>query len=83
MTLSKILFIGDYQLINIDIKKKLHKLGYIVSAITDLGGNVISKISEENPNIVLIDISSSGKINTLDITDKIQLHQAKRFWRRF
>ncbi len=72
MTLSKILFIGDSQLINIDIKKKLHKLGYIVSAITDLGGNVISKISEETPNIVLIDIYLSGKINTLDIADKIQ-----------
>ncbi|MDJ0674563.1 MAG: diguanylate cyclase [Calothrix sp. MO_167.B42] len=57
---------------NIDIKKRLQKLGYAVSDITNFGENIISRISELTPNLVLINLYLPGKINNLQVGDIIQ-----------
>ncbi len=72
MTALKILVIEDENIIGIDIKQRLNKLGYTVSVITNFGEDVIERISEAIPNLVLIDICLSGKINSIQIADIIQ-----------
>ena len=54
MTPPKILVIEDESIIHIEIEQKLQKLGYYVLKITNLEDNIIQKICEANPTLVLL-----------------------------
>jgi len=64
--------IGNSHFVNIDIKKRLQKLGYAVSDVINFGENIISKISELTPNLVLINLYFPRNINNLQVGDIIK-----------
>jgi len=68
----KILVVEDEKTLASNIKKSLQKLGYTVSEITESGEEVIKKLAEFQPNLVLIDICLTEKINDVQLVDIIQ-----------
>ncbi|MBD2516271.1 diguanylate cyclase [Nostoc sp. FACHB-973] len=72
MFARKILVVEDEKSLASNIKKKLQKLGYLVSEITEPGEEAIQKVVEIHPNLVLIDIRLNRKINGVQLADIIQ-----------
>ncbi|WP_414516894.1 diguanylate cyclase domain-containing protein [Nostoc sp. PCC 9305] len=72
MFARKILVVEDEKNIASNIRKSLQKLGYLVSEITESGEEVIKKVAETHPHLVLIDICLAGEINGLHVADIIQ-----------
>ncbi|MDZ8025454.1 MAG: diguanylate cyclase domain-containing protein [Nostoc sp. DedQUE01] len=74
MVPRKILVVEDEKTLASNIRKSLQKLGYSVSEITESGEEVIKKVAETKPNLVLIDIYLAGEINGVRLVDIIQNH---------
>ncbi|WP_315791545.1 diguanylate cyclase domain-containing protein [Fischerella sp. JS2] len=74
MVAPKILVIEDEEILAVDIRNTLHKLGYEVYKITDFGENAIQNIVEISPNLVLIDIGSIGKLDCVEVIDTIKIN---------
>jgi diguanylate cyclase (GGDEF)-like protein/PAS domain S-box-containing protein len=71
MFARKILVVEDEKKLSSNIRKNLQKLGYSVSEITGSSEEVIRKVVEVHPNLVLIDIRLPGKINGLQLANII------------
>ncbi|MCX7593660.1 MAG: diguanylate cyclase [Fischerella sp.] len=71
MVAPKILVVEDEKNQAVDIKNSLIKLGYAVTKITDYAEEVVKKISELKPNLVLIDICLAGKLEGTKVVDII------------
>lgn len=63
---TRILIVEDENIIAIDIKITLQKLGYKVSSIVNTGERAISAVETDKPNLVLMDISLGGQIDGID-----------------
>ncbi|MEH2208729.1 MAG: diguanylate cyclase [Nostoc sp.] len=74
MFAHKILVVEDEKNLASNIRKSLQKLGYLVSEITESGEEVIKKVAETHPHLVLIDICLAGEIDGLHLADIIQNH---------
>ncbi|MFN6529438.1 diguanylate cyclase domain-containing protein [Nostoc sp. ChiSLP03a] len=74
MFARKILVVEDEKNLASNIRKSLQKLGYSVSEITEYGEEVIKKVAETHPHLVLIDICLAGEIDNLHVADIIQNH---------
>ncbi|MCW5316496.1 diguanylate cyclase [Nostoc sp. KVJ3] len=72
MFARKILVVEDEKFIASNIRKSLQKLGYSVSQITKSGEEVIKKVAETHPHLVLIDICLAGEIDGIHVADIIQ-----------
>jgi diguanylate cyclase (GGDEF)-like protein/PAS domain S-box-containing protein len=72
MFARQILVVEDEKILASNIRKSLQKLGYSVSEITDSGEEVIKKVAETHPNLVLINIGLAGEIDGVDVVDIIQ-----------
>ncbi|MEH2420359.1 MAG: diguanylate cyclase [Nostoc sp.] len=72
MFARKILVVEDEKILASNIRKSLQKLGYSVSEITQSGEEVIKKVAETNPHLVLIDICLAGEIDGVHVADIIQ-----------
>ncbi|MEH2086681.1 GGDEF domain-containing response regulator [Nostoc sp.] len=71
MFARKILVVEDEKNLASNIRKSLQKLGYLVSEITESGEEVIKKVAETHPHLVLIDICLA-EIDGFDVADIIQ-----------
>ncbi|HEY9749650.1 MAG TPA: ATP-binding protein [Allocoleopsis sp.] len=60
---TKILVVEDEKIIAFDIKKSLEDSGYIVPAIASSGEQVLEKIPETKPDLVLMDIILKGELD--------------------
>ncbi|MEH1933423.1 MAG: diguanylate cyclase [Nostoc sp.] len=74
MFARKILVVEDEKILASNIRKSLQKLGYSVSEITKSGEEVIKKVAETHPHLVLIDICLAGEIDGVHVADIIQNH---------
>ncbi|MBD0389375.1 MAG: diguanylate cyclase [Nostoc sp. C3-bin3] len=72
MFARQILVVEDEKILASNIKKSLQKLGYSVSEITNSGEELIKKVAETHPHLVLIDIGLAGKIDGVHVADIIQ-----------
>lgn len=68
---AKILIVEDETIIAIDIKSTLQKIGYSVSDIVTSGEKVIDSLSKEKPDLILMDISLSGKLDGIETAEII------------
>ncbi len=71
MKKSKILIVEDEMIIARDIKGKLESLGYDVVGIVSSGEDAINKAETDKPNLILMDIELSGKIDGIEASKKI------------
>jgi len=69
---KKILIVEDDILIARDIERILLSLDYTVSTIVTSGKRVITKIVNENPDLILMDIMFQDKIRGIDIARKVR-----------
>ena len=67
MRKTKILIVEDDILIARDVEKILLSLDYSISTIITTGKRVISKIVNENPDLILMDIMFQDKVKGIEI----------------
>jgi len=68
---AKILIAEDETIIAIDIKSILQKIGYSVPEIATSGEKVIESLSNEKPDLILMDISLAGKLDGIETAEII------------
>ena len=72
MLKSKILIVEDDAIESMDIKINLENMGYEVSAVTSSGEEALPMISQHMPDLVLMDIILKGKMNGVEVAQKIK-----------
>ena len=68
----KILIVEDEQIVALDLKRRLTKLGYQVTGIAANGDKALALINQELPNIVLMDIHIQGSIDGIEVAAILQ-----------
>ncbi len=63
---SRILIIEDEAIVALDIKGRLHALGYSVVGVAASGEKAIELAAEHTPDLILMDIMLEGKMDGID-----------------
>nr|WP_243686727.1 response regulator [Methanobacterium formicicum] len=69
---DKILLVEDESVEAIDIRRALEKMGYEVVYIASRGEEAVEKISELQPDLILMDIMIKGDISGIDVATEIK-----------
>jgi signal transduction histidine kinase len=72
MSKTKILVVEDETILAKDIQICLRKLGYTVSGIASSGEEAIQKVSEDCPDLILMDIKIKGDIDGIETAKHIK-----------
>jgi CheY-like chemotaxis protein len=67
----KILIAENEKIIAIDIKNILHRIGCDVLEIVSSGEEVLRKVKEEKPDLILMDISLDGSLDGIETAEVI------------
>ena len=68
---KQILVVEDEVIVGMDIQRRLKNLGYIVPVVVSSGEEAITKVRENNPDLVLMDINLYGKMDGIEAALKI------------
>lgn len=68
----KILLVEDESIEAMDIKRTLESFGYDVPAIVSSGEEVLEKIDELKPDLVLMDIVFKGELDGVECAEKFR-----------
>jgi len=68
---NSILIAEDESIIALDVKNILEKSGYNVVSFVNDGETLLSKVWEEPPSLIIIDIYLKGKTSGIEIAHKI------------
>jgi signal transduction histidine kinase len=71
---AKIIIVEDERLVAQDISETLKKRGYVILATFADGPAVIEKLTQVNPDLVLLDINIRGGLDGISIAEHIQKH---------
>jgi len=72
MAKAQILIAEDNVIIAMDIESRLKQLGYDVAGIVGYGEQVIEKVKENTPDLVLMEIVLKGEIDGIDTAKEIR-----------
>jgi PAS domain S-box-containing protein len=72
MSKAQILVVEDEAIVAKDIQNTLTKLGYQVPAIAVSGKSALEKVTEFQPDLVLMDIVLKGKMDGIETADRIR-----------
>ena len=67
----QILVVEDEVIVAMDIQRRLKNLGYIVPFVVSSGEEAITKVSENHPDLVLMDINLYGEMDGIEAASKI------------
>lgn len=76
---TKILIVEDEPLIAADLEASLTDLGYIVQATTDTAVSAMQIISEDEPDLVLLDITLGKEQDGFNVAEYIRSHTSIPF----
>ena len=62
----------DEQVVALDLKRRLTKLGYQVTGMAASGSKALDLAAKETPNVVLMDIHIQGKIDGVEVASRLQ-----------
>lgn len=68
---SKILIVEDEMIISMEIKQKLHGMGYVVVGQAITGESAIQKAGETMPDLILMDIRLKGEMDGITAAKRI------------
>ena len=68
---AKILVAENERIIAVDIKNSLQRLGFKVTALVSSGEEVLKKVKEERPDLILMDITLDGSLNGIETAEII------------
>ena len=71
MANEKILIVEDERIVAKDIEKSLKKLGYVVLASVASGEEAIQKVTERQPDLVLMDVQLKGQMDGIEAAEQI------------
>jgi DNA-binding NarL/FixJ family response regulator len=71
---AKILIAENERIIAIDIKNSLQRLGFKVTALVSTGEEVMRKVKEEKPDLILMDIKLDGPLSGIKTAEIITDH---------
>ncbi len=74
MMKSRILIVEDEQLVARTVEKQLTRAGYDIPATTSTGEEAIQLVAELRPDLVLMDIKLSGKMDGVAAAEHIRTH---------
>jgi PAS domain S-box-containing protein len=69
---AKIIIVEDENITALDIRKRLHGLGYEVPATASSGEEALAKVAEFSPDLVLMDIVLRGAMDGVQAANKIR-----------
>ncbi len=72
MSKGKILVVEDEFVTGSEIQARLSEMGYDVPEVVDNGEEAIQKTGEQNPDIVVMDITLKGKMNGIEAAKQIR-----------
>lgn len=72
MSKIRILVVEDENIIALDLRIRLNRLGYAVLAVATTGEEAIEKANELHPDLVLMDIRLRGGMDGIEATQIIQ-----------
>jgi CheY-like chemotaxis protein len=64
----KILIVEDESILALGLKKKLENLGYTVTGMAASGKETFDKVSENKPDLIMMDIVIKGDIDGIETT---------------
>jgi PAS domain S-box-containing protein len=68
---SKILIVEDEMIISMEIKQKLHGMGYVVVGQAITGESAIQKAGENQPDLILMDIRLKGDMDGITAAKRV------------
>ncbi len=71
---KNLLVIEDEGIIALDLQNCLQRLGYTVPAVADSGEEAVKLATEIQPDLILVDIRLSGKIDGIEAVERIRAH---------
>jgi PAS domain S-box-containing protein len=74
MPTPQIMIVEDERIIAMDIRARLQKLGYQVSAVVGSGRQAIQKAQELHPDLVLMDIRLEGEMDGVEAAEQLRTH---------
>jgi signal transduction histidine kinase len=74
MANARILVVEDEATAAKTVQHTLHRLGYEVLDVLSSGEAAIQRVEETRPDLVLIDITLSGKMDGVELAEKIHAH---------
>ncbi len=67
-----VLIVEDENIIARDLSRIMNKFGYKVSGVVTSGEDVITRVIEWQPNLILMDIKLNGKMTGIEAADEIK-----------
>ncbi|GAX38255.1 hybrid sensor histidine kinase/response regulator [Nodularia sp. NIES-3585] len=74
MSNTKIVIVEDEAIVAKDLRNRLQKFGYMVSAVASSGQEAINKALEMCPDLVLMDIRLKGQMDGIEAAHEIHKH---------
>lgn len=71
MEKAQILIVEDEEIVAVDLKIILERLGYTIPAVVASGEEALNKIEEFKPDLVLMDIVLQGDMDGIEAADRI------------
>jgi CheY-like chemotaxis protein len=68
----KLLIVEDERIIAEDLKRSLETRGYRIAVIVSSGEMALEKVSEQQPDAVLMDIALAGEMDGIEAAQRIQ-----------
>ncbi|MEL6939393.1 MAG: response regulator [Cyanobacteria bacterium J06598_1] len=69
---QSVMIVEDESIISLDIKSSLINLGYSVAGVAASGNAALTKISNTNPDLILMDIQLKGEMTGIDIAETVR-----------
>lgn len=66
---TKILIVEDEKILAMGLKKKLEKLGYLVTDLASSGAEAIESVKKVQPDLVLMDIVLKGAMDGIETAE--------------
>ncbi|MEE2733569.1 MAG: EAL domain-containing protein [Pseudomonadota bacterium] len=72
MNTVKVLIVEDENIVALDMRQRLTKLGYEVVGTASSGKRALALVEKHNPNIILMDIHIKGSQDGIEVADEIK-----------
>jgi PAS domain S-box-containing protein len=72
MALTKILIVEDERIVALDLKERLRRQGYAVTAICPSGDDALRAVAQERPDLMIVDIRLKGAMDGIATVTEIR-----------
>ena len=69
---AQILIVEDESIVALDVRRRLHSLGYAVLAVLESGEEALEAVARLQPQLVLMDIKLRGRMDGVEVAERIR-----------